>query len=154
MKLKLYILVAALLAAAGGTALVLLNRAPPHPRRPEVQAAVAAGESAHGVGIDSAMASVNAMLNVPDGKTPCDTAWAAVTAEQATAKATGHKSIFVKVAERDDFLARCNAFPKESQACMVPKYATQHHDDCQKVRPSEEARKALFEVRPERHMQE
>ncbi len=152
MKIKLFVIVAALLTAAGATALVLLNRAPVHPRRPPPQPGQAA--PSHGAGIDSAMASVNAMLNVPEGKTPCDTAWAAVQAELTTAKATGHRSIFLKVAERDDFLSRCNAFPKDAQACLVPKYATQHHDECQKLRPSEEARKGLFEVRPERHMQD
>src|SRR5262245_33911781 len=133
----------AVLLAAGAVALILYLRAdkkPRHPRRAPTQGGDAAE---HGI-----LEAQQAMLAAPEGATPCESAWNAIQAEQAVAKAKGVPSFFVKVAPKDEFLRLCNSLPAASQPCMVPKYATFHRAECQTLRPPDGALKGMFEARP------
>ena len=139
MKLKLAAL--AVILAAGAIAAVFYLRTgkkPRHPRRPPAQ------PDDHA----ALMAPVQAMLEAPEGATPCESAYLAIQAEQAAAKAKGVASFFARVAPRDEFLGLCNALPAESQPCMVPKYATFHRPECEAARPPDGALKGMFEARP------
>jgi hypothetical protein len=99
----------------------------------------------HANGIDDSdtSASMTAMLNAPDGATPCETAYAAVEAEQSAAKLRGSKSIFQWVAPKADFQAQCQTLAPEAQSCMMPRYRRDHRDDCARVRPSSDVLKKL-----------
>lgn len=93
--------------------------------------------SVHATGIDQTdtAASMAAMLEAPEGATPCETAFAAVDAERSAAKLRGAKSIFQWVAPQADFLAQCQTLSPETQKCMMPRYRRDHRDDCLHARP-------------------
>jgi hypothetical protein len=99
----------------------------------------------HAGGIDEADTSVSieAMMKAPEGATPCETAYAAIEAEQAAAKLRGTRSIFQFVAPKPDFLAGCAALPETVQKCMAPRYRREHDDECLRARPDSEALKKL-----------
>jgi hypothetical protein len=80
--------------------------------------------------------SMQAMLDAPEGATPCETAYAAIEAEQQATKLRGTKSIFEWVAPRPDFLASCQALTEAQQRCMALRYKRAHDDECQQARPS------------------
>lgn len=94
--------------------------------------------SVHAEGFDQADASVSfeAMLNAPEKATPCETAFAAIQAEQQAAKARGTHSMFEWVAPEAEFLANCRALTEAQQQCMAPRYRHDHRDDCDRARPS------------------
>jgi hypothetical protein len=94
--------------------------------------------SVHAGGFDQTdtAVSMQAMLNAPDGATPCETAYAAIEAEQQATKLRGTKSIFEWVAPRPDFLASCQALTETQQRCMSVRYKRAHADECQQARPS------------------
>jgi len=94
--------------------------------------------SVKATGFDRADASVSfeAMLNAPDGATPCETAYAAIDAEQQATKLRGTKSIFEWVAPKPDFLASCQTLTPSQQKCMALRYKRAHDDECQQARPS------------------
>ena len=75
-------------------------------------------------------------MNAPEGATPCETAYAAIDAEQQAAKLRGTKSIFEWVAPKPDFLTNCQALTPGQQKCMVPHYRRAHDEECQRERPS------------------
>lgn len=87
--------------------------------------------SPHGEEIDKAHAPQIAMFKAPEGATPCESALNAFNAEVDAARTQGAKSIFSFVADRDTFLANCKALAPEVQACLVPRYAARHHDECE-----------------------
>jgi hypothetical protein len=94
--------------------------------------------SVHAGGLDrtDTAVSMEAMMNAPDGATPCETAYAAIEAEQQAVKLRGTKSIFEWVAPKPDFLASCQALTPGQQKCMALRYRRQHDEECQRERPS------------------
>jgi hypothetical protein len=94
--------------------------------------------SVHAAGFDSADSAVSfeAMMNAPEGATPCESAYAAVEAEQQATKLRGTKSIFEWVAPKPEFLASCQALTPAQQKCMAPRYRHEHAEECQQARPS------------------
>lgn len=93
--------------------------------------------SVHATGIDQTdtAVSMSAMLNAPDGASPCETAYAAIEAEQKATKLRGGTSIFKWVAAKPDFLATCATLSPAAQSCMMPRYRRDHRDDCAQARP-------------------
>jgi len=79
--------------------------------------------------------TVKAMLDAPDGETPCESAYVAAAAEQERARSIGKDSMFSWVAPRDQFIARCSALTAQQQRCMVPTYLMANRDQCERVRP-------------------
>lgn len=80
--------------------------------------------------------SMEAMMNAPEGATPCETAYAAIDAEQQAVKLRGTKSIFEWVAPKPDFLTNCQALTPGQQKCMALHYRRAHDEECQRERPS------------------
>jgi hypothetical protein len=129
------LVVAAVLVAAGATAGVVVfargrGRTPHHVHVDTT--------SVRATGFDQADASVSfeAMLNAPEKATPCETAYAAIQAEQQVTKLRGTHSMFEWVAPEADFLASCRALTEAQQQCMAPRYRHDHRDDCDRARPS------------------
>ncbi len=141
MKLKLAAVAVALVAGAVAAILYARSggRKPRHARRP-----APAQPDGHAAALEPALA----MLEAPEGATPCESAYNAIQAEQAAAKRKGVASFFTSVAPKEEFLRLCGALPAEGQACMVPKYGTFHRQECEAVRPPDGALKGMFEVRP------
>jgi len=83
--------------------------------------------------------TVKAMLDAPAGKTPCESAFLAFTAEHERAKEMGRVSMFIRIAPRDEFLAGCAKLTPEQQQCLVPSYRMSHDAECVKVKPAREA---------------
>jgi hypothetical protein len=105
--------------------------------------------SVHATGIDQtdSSASMIAMINAPEGATPCESAYNALAAEQAAARLRKSKSLFTWVAAKDDFLARCGELPDKAQQCMAPRYR-RSHDDCATARPPDAVLAKLFIAEP------
>ena len=93
--------------------------------------------SVHAGGIDTSDTSVSfeAMLNAPEAATPCETAFAAIEAEQSASKLRGGASIFKWVAPKPDFLAACQALSVPEQKCMMPRYRRDHDEECRRAVP-------------------
>jgi hypothetical protein len=83
------------------------------------------------------------MLNAPDRATPCETAYAAISAARAAAKLRGTHSLFKWVAPEPNFLAGCRALTAEAQRCMMPRYRRDHRAACVQARPSQDALEKL-----------
>lgn len=103
--------------------------------------------SPHGQEIDNAHAPQLAMFKAPEGATPCETALNAFVAEADAAKKLGRPSIFSFVAERDAFLAGCNALGAVAQSCLAPRYAARHRQECETALPPNEKLAHLFVLR-------
>jgi len=88
--------------------------------------------------------SMEAMMNAPEGATPCETAYAAIEAEQQAVKLRGTRSIFEWVAQKPDFLANCQALTPGQQKCMALHYRRAHDEECQRERPSPETMAKLI----------
>jgi len=99
-------------------------------------------------GVQLGLAPVQAMMNAPEGATPCETAFNAIHAEQETARAKGLPSVFRKVAPKDEFLRLCANLPADIQPCVAPRYALHHHQECMDKRPPSGALKGMFEMVP------
>jgi hypothetical protein len=94
--------------------------------------------SVHAGGLDrtDTAVSMEAMMTAPEGATPCETAYAAIEAEQQAVKLRGTKSIFEWVAPKPDFLTSCQALTPGQQKCMALRYRRAHDEECQRERPS------------------
>lgn len=92
------------------------------------------------------MAAMTALYEAPEGKTPCESAYLALAASESAAKTANAPPLVLRLAPRDDFLARCSALPPATQGCLVPKYKRGHQEECEKARPSPELLKPLFEL--------
>ena len=103
--------------------------------------------SPHGQEIDNAHASQLAMYKAPEGATPCESALNAFVAEADAARSLGRPSIFSFVAERDAFLASCNALGPVVQACLAPRYAARHRAECETAMPANAELAKLFVLR-------
>jgi hypothetical protein len=132
----------AAVAAAAAVAFVV-TRGHGRPRHPHPHAATGPDP-----GVQRGLAPVQAMMNAPEGKTPCETAYNAIEAEQKTARDKGLPSVFRKVAPRDRFLQLCASLPEGAQRCFVPRYASMHRDECNDKRPPPGALKGMFEMIP------
>jgi hypothetical protein len=130
------------LVAVGGVVAgwYVYQRQAPAPPRPAPQA------SAHGSGIDHAMASANAIYDAPEGKTACESAYLAFQAAIEAAKRESVKPIVLKTAPREEFLTKCAALPPLTQQCLVPKYLRDHRPECLPAKPAPEVLKALVEL--------
>ena len=134
---KVRLLVAAVIVAAA-VLLVLRRNRPPAPSSPPPPPAPSTGqESAHGAGIDQSMAAVLALQNAPEGATPCETAYNAFKASKDVSDTEGVKAVVLRLAPRDEFLARCAQLPATTQACLTPRYMWKHRADCQRADPGE-----------------
>ncbi len=107
--------------------------------------------SEHATGIDRRLAQLTAMLDAT-GKTPCETAYNATVAEREVAAKTGKRSIFEFVAERDAFMRVCESLPPATQRCMEPMYITQHREECEPLRPSNEVMRKMMVSRKDENM--
>lgn len=110
-------------------------------------AAGSATQGAHAQSIDHSYSAVRAMYEAPEGATPCESAFHAVTAEQEAAKGTKRGSIFSFVAPKDEFLKLCQAFTPQAQQCLVPKYQARNQATCVSARPPIEQVEKLFAIR-------
>ncbi|HZS37791.1 MAG TPA: hypothetical protein VFF06_13230 [Polyangia bacterium] len=140
MNRKLTVAAAMLVAVAGAIAFFAL-RSPPPPPRP------APGPSAHGSGIDNAMAAATALYDAPDGTTPCETAYNAFAHSEDVAKNAHVTAVVLRLAPRDEFLARCGALPPATQQCLAPKYLRGHREECARSRMSPDALKPMVELK-------
>ena len=103
--------------------------------------------SEHATGIDRRMAQIIAMMKAPDGATPCESYWNAIEAERAAASAGGHRSVFVRVAERPEFFRLCESLSPETQRCLPPRYLAANRQACLPYRPPAAIVEQLFELR-------
>jgi hypothetical protein len=106
-------------------------------------------KSVHATSFDETDTSVSlmAMVNAPDGTTPCETAFNALDAEQQAIRVRGGKSMFKWVAPKAEFLARCKELPEKTQQCMMPRYRREHND-CALARPPDDVLHKLFIPEP------
>lgn len=88
--------------------------------------------------------SMSALMNAPEGATPCETAYLAIDAEQQAAKLRGSKSIFQWVAPKAEFLAQCQTLPAAAQSCLAPRYRRAHDAECLQARPPTDALEKLL----------
>jgi len=139
MKPKLLALAGAIVVAAAVVAAQLYFSRPKHPHPGEQ-------ESAHGNGIDNSMATVRALYHGPEGKTPCETAYNAFKNSMDVAKNDGAKAVVQQLAPREEFLAKCQALPANSQTCMIPIYLATHRDVCANAKPPAEVMNAMVTI--------
>lgn len=141
MNTKIVIRVGAVLvvAAAGAFLFVAKQRRIQQPQQHH-------DPSEHGKGIEWAMAPLSAPFEAPEGATPCETAYIAVTTSQQLAKESGRSALFTFVADKDVFLVKCNALSKEQQTCMRPRYIVTHREECQRIRPPQATLDEMFRV--------
>lgn len=135
-----------LAAAIVGAALFLVLRRNHPPAAPPPAPPTPGQESEHGAGIDRAMAAVLAMKTAPPGATPCETAYNAFKTSKDVSDTQDVKAVVLRLAPRDEFLARCAQLPPQTQACLSPPYMWSHHADCQGAAPSPDALTAIVEV--------
>jgi hypothetical protein len=138
-----YLVVALILVGAGGAALYLMRRGQPD-RRPPPHA-----ESRHALGMDHEMSTLLALYQAPEGATPCESAYNAFKASQDLAAARGPAAVAVvlKLAPREQFLARCDALPAEARPCLIPSYEVRHRPECAKLRPPQAVLDEMFVLR-------
>jgi hypothetical protein len=103
--------------------------------------------SPHGQEIDSAHAPELAMYKAPEGATPCESAHNAFAAEGDAARKLGRESLFAFLADREAFLAACNALGSEVQKCLVPRYAARNREGCLTALPPNAKLANLFVLR-------
>lgn len=106
-----------------------------------------AAQGAHAKSIDQSYSSVRAMYEAPDGATPCESLFNAITAEQEAAKGTKRGSIFSFVAPKDELLRLCAALPAEGQRCLVPAYQARNQATCLSAKPPSEQVDKLYVLR-------
>ena len=140
MRTKLAAIASVAILAAVLIGLRVRHRGPAHPKAATPEHADVASDND---------LSITAMLNAKEAGTPCETAYAAIDAEQQATKLRGSRSIFQWVAPRADFLAACTALPADVQRCMMPRYRRDHPDECVKLRPDPEALKRLVVPAPD-----
>jgi len=145
MRIKLVVPAVAVLVGVGVVA-YLATRPSKASYKPHHEASTAAG--AHGRGIDRAAAPALAMVDTPAAATPCESAYDAMAAEQATAKQTNKPSFFSWLAPREQFLAACQGLPAGVQSCMVPRYYMHHRVECDPIKPSDDVMKQLYTLAP------
>lgn len=123
-------LLLAVIIVGGAAFLVLRRSSPPTAPRP------LPAEVGHGAAIDRSMAAVLAMQDAPEGNTPCESAYNAFKASYDVSQNTGAKAVVLRLAPRDEFLAKCAALPPAYQQCVAPKYLSRHREECEHVRVS------------------
>jgi hypothetical protein len=143
MNLKLVVALAAVLVAGAGAAIFFALRRAPLPPLPPA----ATAPSAHASGMDRAMAAANALYHAPEGSTPCETAYNALKSSDDLARREHVTPVVLRLAPREEFLARCGALPPATQQCLVPVYLRSHREDCARSRPSPDVLKAIVELR-------
>ena len=128
-------------AGAAVVVFAVRGKDPASPRHPNTVDT----KSVHAKAIDrtDASQSFSAMLNAPEAATPCETAYAALEAEQAAARRRGGTSIFTWVAPKPDFLAVCQAQSALVQQCMMPRFRRDHAEECVQVKPPDEVLRKL-----------
>lgn len=114
--------------------------------KPAPKAHPGVAPSSHGNGIDRASSPQIALLEAPEGATPCETALNAITAEQAAASAQNVASMFAWVAPRADFLAACEALPAATQACLSPRHQVRNRKACEDAKPATDVLEQLFKA--------
>jgi hypothetical protein len=134
--------IGALVVAAGAAVALFLRRPTPPPPPPPPPAQ----ESGHGAGIDHAMAAALAMVRAPEGATPCETAYNAFKASYDVSQTQDVKAVVLRLAPRDEFLAKCATLPPDGQVCLGPRYAARHRPECEAARPTPEALSPMVEL--------
>jgi hypothetical protein len=105
----------------------------------------AAGESEKGNGVDFRLSPLTAGMDAPDGGTPCETAFLALSATDQAAKKSGFHVPWTTLPDRATFLARCNALPVQEQLCAQPRYAAQNHPVCDPIQKDYDKRSPLWD---------
>jgi hypothetical protein len=114
-----------ILAAVGGLLYLRHRRL----ARPSASEPGGAGNT----GVDFRLSPMLAGFSAPDGGTPCETAYNALSATDDAARGTGMAVPWTRLPDRDTFLARCAALPPQEQECMQPRYAASHHPACDPI---------------------
>lgn len=123
------------------------NDLPVPTKLPPAVGSGSAKAGAHSQSIDHSYSAVRAMYEAPEGATPCESAYNAVTAEQAAAKPTKRGSIFSFVAPKDEFLKLCAALPDAAQQCLVPRYQARNQATCATAKAPIEQVEKLYAIR-------
>lgn len=77
------------------------------------------------------MASVyQAVMNVPEGATTCETAWNAYEAMEKALAGAGQPSSVEKHPDKQTFLDVCGGFNGIEQQCLVPRFKSNNMDRC------------------------
>ncbi len=135
MNLGVALRVAIVVLAAGAVGAIVYSRS----RRTEPSHAATAAP-----GVDWATGGQDALRTAPEGATPCESAYNAVQASLQASSKTGRSAVVKWVAPKDQFLAACNSLSPDAQRCAVPRYATDHRDECERLKPSPETLKAMY----------
>jgi hypothetical protein len=114
---------------------------------PPVGSATAKPGEDHAASIDNEYATLLAMYKAPTGATPCESAYLAIMAERDAAKELKRDSVFAFVAAKPDFLKLCAAQNATIQQCLVPKYQSQHGQECEGAKPADADLAKLYVLR-------
>ncbi|HEY3816985.1 MAG TPA: hypothetical protein VGL81_07440 [Polyangiaceae bacterium] len=134
-------LLLAVLIVAGAAWFLFRRPGPPvHSARP------VPSDMGHAAGIDHSMAAIIALQRAPEGNSPCESAYNAFKASKDVSDSQGVKAVVYKLAPRDEFLVKCSALPAGAQACLVPRYMSRHHDECDRARASPETLSPFVEL--------
>lgn len=106
----------------------------------------ASGGPAAPVGVDYRLSTLEAALHAPDGATPCETAYNALTALDVAARQTDQPRPWKTLADRPTFLGRCAALPQQEQLCLGPRYQAQNHGACDPIIDRYLGDRTLFEA--------
>lgn len=104
----------------------------------EAEAAGAAGAAGASAmqGLEQLGEALGAALQAgaqAQGGTPCEQSWnGAMAMLEALHKQLGAGNE-ANMPNREAFMEACNQLPEEAQQCMVPTYAMQHMEECQRV---------------------
>jgi len=74
-----------------------------------------------------------AALQAPEGATPCDSSYNALSAMQRVIEEKHLPPMFRQFPPREAFLSMCHALPPDVQPCLVPRYRDGHQDDCEQA---------------------
>jgi hypothetical protein len=103
-------------------------------RRAHGQAAQAAASPASSAaGVDFALQPISGVFDAPQGATPCETAYNAVSAVDQASRARNRTTPWDVLPDRDTFLARCAALPPQEQQCYQPRYSAENHPTCDPI---------------------
>ena len=78
--------------------------------------------------LEERLAPLNARVNAPPGKTPCETAYNGFKGFLDADK-SGRNTTFA-LPPRDDFLRRCESLTEPERRCLEPVYPNAHPEEC------------------------
>lgn len=81
----------------------------------------------------SEIAPLRAALNAPEGATPCETAWNALSALDEACVAANMPAPWPVMPKRAEFFDVCQRMPAEMQRCLAPKYNSLNNAKCKQT---------------------